>query len=161
MDARFMPAATVPHNSRTKVSKDKLTRIATLAVPGIRGSTTVGGAATPAPTKELECKPVKVVDGRDVIDVSGVNVDIYTLLGLGPDPAVSVSVDSGDTMMYWGHFVSAFIGVIAGLLIMDFLFGFCKNLNENDVIHAVPLVDDIVRKMSIKIFDKKAINCKK
>ena len=122
-DARFMPAATVPHESRTTVPREKLTRIATLAVPGIRGSATVGGAPV-LPEKELQCKPVRVVDGRDVVDVSGVNIDIYQLLGLGQDPADSATVDAGDTMKFWGKWITLFIGIIMGLLIMDFLFGF-------------------------------------
>jgi hypothetical protein len=118
-----MPAATVPHESRTTVPREKLTRIATLAVPGIRGSATVGGAPV-LPEKELQCKPVRVVDGRDVVDVSGVNIDIYQLLGLGQDPADSATVDAGDTMKFWGKWITLFIGIIMGLLIMDFLFGF-------------------------------------
>jgi len=81
--------------------------------------------APPAPTEELQCKPVKVVDGRDVIDMSGVNVDIYTLLGIGPEPgtADAGTSDSG-TLMSWGRWVTMFIGIMAGLLIMDLLFNY-------------------------------------
>jgi len=123
-DARFMPAA--PYVPVTTVSRDKLTRIATLAVPGILGPALMQQAvAPPAPTEELQCKPVKVVDGRDVIDMSGVNVDIYTLLGIGPEPgtADAGTSDSG-TLMSWGRWVTMFIGIMAGLLIMDLLFNY-------------------------------------
>lgn len=117
-DKRFMPAETIPHNKRTSVARDKLMRVASLAVPGVLG---LGSAAAdaPLPAKELECKPVKVVDGRDVIDVSGSYVNISTLLGLSgglsspPDAAASGSSMSGLFM---------FIGVFIGLLIADAIF---------------------------------------
>jgi hypothetical protein len=71
---------------------DRLKRTMVLAQPGILGGETMldtDSQATGRGLQELQCKPVKVVDGRDVIDVGGENMDLMRLLGLGPETGVS------------------------------------------------------------------------
>jgi hypothetical protein len=122
-DKRDLPADPIPHASRTKVPRDRLLRIASVASPGLLGSsaTTSSSATSPATINELECKPVKVVNGRDVIDEGGKAVDIYTLLGISGE-TVPEGTDTA-TVMNAGRFGTMFIGVIMGLLFADWLFG--------------------------------------
>ena len=117
-DLRFMPAETVPHNKRETVMRDQLIRVTSLASPGILG---LGSAKTDTSTirKELECKPVKVVDGRDVIDVSGAYVDILTLLGISNTPSADGTGTNSKSLL---KFLALFIGIFAGLLIADSIF---------------------------------------
>ena len=71
-DLRFMPAETVPYDKRTTILRDRLMRIASLASPGIVG---LGSAAvdtvgdSPVAEQQLTCKPVKVVEGKDVTNL--------------------------------------------------------------------------------------------
>jgi hypothetical protein len=106
------------------VPRDRLLRIASVASPGLLGSssaTASSSATSPATINELECKPVKVVNGRDVIDEGGKAVDIYTLLGISGE-TVPEGTDTA-TVMNAGRFGTMFIGVIMGLLFADWLFG--------------------------------------
>jgi hypothetical protein len=119
-DKRFMPAETIPHKNRTTVTRDRLLRVASFTSPGILGLGDAAGVAAPTPKKELECKPVKVVEGRDVIDVSGAYVDILTLLGLSD--GLKAKAGSGDTNSSLLKFVVLFIGVFIGILIADAIF---------------------------------------
>jgi hypothetical protein len=121
-DKRDMPADTIPHTSRTKVPRDRLLRIASVASPGLLSLTpATTPVATTVQTNELECKPVKVVNGRDVIDEHGKAVDIYTLLGISGE-TVPEGTDI-KSVMAAGRFGTMFIGMILGLLFADWLFG--------------------------------------
>ena len=125
-DKRDMPADMIPYDKRRTVSRDRLIRIASVASPGLLGSSgsSATKASSPAPsseTKELECKPVKVVNGRDVIDENGKAIDIYTLLGISGE-VVPEGTDSA-TNMTAGRFITMFLGVLLGLLFADWLFG--------------------------------------
>jgi hypothetical protein len=81
-DPRDLPAPGVPRGQT--VARDRLRRTVVLASPGINGSVHPAAVAAPAATTtELECKPLKVVDGKDVIDENGQTVDLATLLGGG------------------------------------------------------------------------------
>ena len=120
-DPRNLPAPGV--RAAQVVPRDRLLRTATLAVPGILGPTTTTSAPVSAPKNEMECKPVRVVDGRDVVDIAGESVDIKTLLGLDDGgglgatqgtPAATSAVSRGATM---------FIGAFLGLYIADMLTG--------------------------------------
>ena len=77
-DPRDLPAPGVP--AKKKVLRDHLLRASILADPGI-----LRDRAQEQATKktEMECKPVKVVNGRDVIEAfDGKIIDIKKLLGM-------------------------------------------------------------------------------
>jgi hypothetical protein len=78
-DPRDLPAPGV--KSKKIVLRDHLLRASILATPGILHDT----KKTVAVTKkvEMDCKPIKVVDGRDVIETfQGKVVDVKKLLGI-------------------------------------------------------------------------------
>ena len=83
-DPRDLPAPGVKSNR--VVGRERLLKTAVLANPGVLSVGTsqkkVATTKSDEPIKELECKPVRVVNGRDVVDVSGKTVDIKKLLGL-------------------------------------------------------------------------------
>jgi len=103
------------------VPRDKLLRSAILADPGILGTNTKSQTQAEEPTKELECKPVKVVDGRDVIDISGKAVDIKKLLGLTDVDAASGN--AFNAIVDYAKHATMFIGVLTGMLLADFVIG--------------------------------------
>ena len=70
----------------------------------------------------MECKPVRVVDGRDVIDVSGKAVDIMKLLGLSGEEVTDSTTSIADVFAYSRH-ATMFMGTIIGLLLSDFVIG--------------------------------------
>jgi hypothetical protein len=81
-DPRDLPAPG-PKPAVKQISRERLVASAMLAVPGILGAepnTSQGGLVSDAAPTELSCKPLKVVDGRDVVDVSGQWTDITSLL---------------------------------------------------------------------------------
>jgi len=117
-DPRNLPApGVVP---AIAVLRDRLLRTAVLADPGIlHDKQTTTESAAQAIT-ELECKPVKVVNGRDVVDISGKTVDILKLLGLsGEEKPQSVSAS---LLSYTEHII-LFIGTFLGLLLADYFIG--------------------------------------
>jgi hypothetical protein len=96
-----------------------------LADPGILDAKKKAQKAVDEPTNEMECKPVKVVDGRDVIDVSGKAVDIKKLLGLGGDDmeATDASGNAIKGIERYAKHATMFVGVMIGLLFADFVIG--------------------------------------
>jgi len=118
-DPRDLPAPGV--TAAKAVARDRLLRIAVLADPGILSSPQQI-AASPPTTAELECKPVKVVNGRDVVDISGKTVDIKKLLGLGEDTP-EAERDSGAVVLFsYGRHLTMFIGIMIGILFADWIF---------------------------------------
>jgi hypothetical protein len=116
-DKRDLPADPLPLGK--KVSADRLLRISTRASPGIRsGSGSGSGGITTTGDKELECKPVKVVNGRDVIDENGAPLDVYKLLGISGETLPDGS-DTSATVMAAGSYILTFLGLLFGLLIAD------------------------------------------
>lgn len=135
-DPRDLPAPGV--RPTTTLPRDRLRRCVVLASPGILGSTVAPLTDTPVPTptNELECKPLKVVNGQDVIDVSGQAVSITDLLGLGglqgrrglfgaaapkairPDGVAAPPVDYGSLAL---QAVGAFLGSIIGFYTMEWI----------------------------------------
>jgi hypothetical protein len=96
-------------------------RISKLASPGLLSITAAGKPTTFVPvSKELECKPVKVVNGRDVIDMNGAIVDIYKLLGISGE--VLPKTDESEQTMTAMRFVVLFVGVMLGLVFADYIF---------------------------------------
>ena len=125
-DPRDLPAPGVPKGQT--IARDRLRRTVVLASPGIIASAHPAAVAAPASvsTEELECKPLKVVDGKDVIDENGQTVDLATLLGGGsaslhskqeiPKPGAAA-----ERVFNWlNQFVFAFF-ILVGLLIVDYL----------------------------------------
>ena len=124
-DTRDLPA--LGPKPTTTVSKERLLRCSVLAKPGILGPT-AATSTTPATSdtqNEMSCEPLKVVDGRDVIDRAGKQIDILKLLGIeGEDEGEDVkSKDLKMLKTVAGVFV--FFGTFFGLLFADFLFGYC------------------------------------
>jgi hypothetical protein len=105
-------------------------RSAVLADPGIlTGKKPVSGPIQgPAESGEMECKPVKFVNGRDVIDVSGKAVDVKQLLGLGPSSMLGGDQQQGQTnptslIDSYGRHALMFVGTLLGLLLSDYIVG--------------------------------------
>jgi len=92
-DPRDLPAQ--PRLKPTEaVSRATLQSIAVLARPGLQTSSTPTGSGTGTGTgtgtpNELECYPLQVQDGRDVIVTDGSGIPIETVLGLGAPQDVS------------------------------------------------------------------------
>jgi hypothetical protein len=124
-DPRDLPAPGVPKGQT--VARDRLRRTVVLASPGVNGS--VHPAATvvaPTTKTELECKPLKVVDGKDVIDENGQTVDLATLLGdgsgsLGAKQEIPKPGAAAERVFDWlNQFVFAFF-ILVGILIVDYI----------------------------------------
>ena len=95
-DPRDLPAPGV--QPKKTMLRDHLLRSSILASPGILHGTKATVAQSKAPM-EVECKPIKVVNGRDVIEkFDGKIVDVKKLLGLdeekesGPGPSQQATV---------------------------------------------------------------------
>ena len=120
-DPRDLPMPGIQPVEKT-VSRNRLVNSAVLATPGFlfdKVAETVEGFSTQT---ELECKPLKVVEGRNMVDISGKSVDIKTLLGLNSDAAATstqggISVDS--LRLISAVFMSC--GLIFGVLFADLL----------------------------------------
>jgi hypothetical protein len=84
-DPRDLPAPGIKPVVK-QLSRERLLATTMFAAPGILGSEPssggFGGVVATGPT-ELACKPLKVVNGRDVVDVSGQWMDITSLLSGG------------------------------------------------------------------------------
>lgn len=95
-DPRDLPAPGIKNKQHMPI--DRVKRTLVIARPGILGgetmSATEGIDANTGNGSEVVCKPVKVVDGRDVVDVNGENVDIMKLLGLGSDASMDTGIAS-------------------------------------------------------------------
>ena len=124
-DPRDLPAPGVRPTS--VLPRDRLRRCVVLASPGILGATDapLADTPTPSPTSELSCKPLKVVNGVDVIDVAGQAVDIRTLLGFGSLGGLAPLVPSstvGNSATMWFKAFTAFIGAALGFFLANYLF---------------------------------------
>jgi hypothetical protein len=123
-DPRDLPAPGVKPTAT--VPRDRLLTTVVLANPGISG---VVEAMDPKPvaiaTKELECRPVVVQDGQDVVQMGGKAINIKTILGLdGGDstpPVSGVGTPTGiiDVILI----IIFFSTTLVGLLIADALYG--------------------------------------
>jgi hypothetical protein len=122
-----------------QLPRDELLRKAVLADPGIvlkkaKGSKAkatakaTDKAAAVKDSTEIECKPVKVVDGRDVVDVNGKATDLLTLLGLAP-AATDASGSAADVAGFasGASKFTFFIGTLMGILLADFVFSHIWN----------------------------------
>ena len=127
IDPRDLPAPGL--KAKNVLPRDRLLRTAILAVPGFTGpgpGPGQGQGQGPAPEpdkKELECKPVKVVDGRDVVDVSGQSVDILKLLGIDADDLVKKDdVEGQQFARGFLMFLGSFMGLAFAAWICSFIW---------------------------------------
>lgn len=121
-DPRNLPAPGV--TASQVVAKDRLLRVATLANPGIAAAVAAADPPPPPPAStDMECQPVKIVNGRDVIDVSGKSVDLLTLLGLDVSGGGGSGTTTPNPSINWGTSLTMFLGMLLGLLFADWIFG--------------------------------------
>jgi hypothetical protein len=132
-DVRDLPAPGVKPVVK-QISRDRLLATALMAEPGILGEGQSWGGVvndSAAPT-ELSCKPLKVVNGRDVVDVSGTWTDITSLLnGSGGGGMLggtlraglpsTTSADGGSALDEGKKWGGRIIGLILGIAIADAL----------------------------------------
>lgn len=119
-DPRDLPAPGVA--PQAVVPRDRLLRVAVLANPGILLPAPPTTTPTDASGSEMECKPVKVVNGRDVIDVSGKAVDILSLLGISGESVNPINLPDTGMIAYSKHALM-FVGTLLGLTFADVLVG--------------------------------------
>lgn len=121
-DPRDLPAPGI--KQMTAVTRDRLVATAVYANPGIVGGTgveTYDAPATDASATEMECAPLQVVDGRDVIqDASGKWIDLRTLLGVNGNGSSGTAASQSPAEIRWGVF-AAFAAILAGLFFADYL----------------------------------------
>ena len=129
-DPRDLPAVGVAPS--TKPTRDRLRRVAVLANPGILGSAPQGLQDSSGSGMEMECLPLQVVEGQDVIDMSGVAVPITDLLGLGSlgslggrlggalGPSPSSTPESWQAQAT--DYFTTFIGALVGLMFAQWFF---------------------------------------
>ena len=117
-DPRDLPAIGVAP-SVTQVLRNRILQNTVLASPGILGSSSgssYGSAPTPVPPlDEVECNPIKVIDGNDVVVINGTPVTLQSALGSGDTSTPDANVPSFD---YVGAIVF-FVGTFGGLLLAD------------------------------------------
>lgn len=137
-DPRDLPAPGVAPTQQ--LSRARVMESVSLAIPGILSdATTAPAQATQAlitgESKEMECKPLKVVDGRDVIDVNGQEVDLQTLLQGGSASGSTMLggvlgktstgvAQATATSTDWLTILGGTVGLFLGLLLANFLFDF-------------------------------------
>lgn len=130
-DPRDLPALGVSP-AVTQVLRNRILQNTVLASPGILGSGTSSssssglGSGTPPPLSEIECKPIKVVDGNDVVVINGTPVTLQS--ALNPDDSGSPDVNMGNFDYVAG--LLFFIGTFLGLIVADII---CKRLFWNFV----------------------------
>ena len=117
-DPRDLPAPGVA--PAIAVVRDRLLKTAVLADPGILHGEKPTTQTQELSTSELECKPVKVVGGRDVVDIDGKTVDILKALGLSDEKS---QPSTATTLLSYSTHIIMFIGTLLGLIITDFFFG--------------------------------------
>ena len=121
-DPRDLPAPGV--TPAATVLRDRLLRTAILAQPGIRGATATTDPAPPPPSStplEMECRPITVVDGRDVIQENGKTTDIYTLLGISSEVVPASGTPSATGGLPAGVYAASVVATLIGFTIADYL----------------------------------------
>jgi hypothetical protein len=144
-DPRDLPA---PGIAPTKmVTSERLKRAATLAVPGILASVSSGARSDPSGgpvPRELECLPLEVVDGNDVINVDGKAVPLSTLTGGGASgilgtallPGVPAPPQQADFAQVAGNRGALFGGILLGIglvywFVTRYVVGYVFVVNED------------------------------
>lgn len=134
-DPRDLPAPGV--RPKTAVPRDRLRRCVVRASPGILGpAAQLTNTPAPNPTMELECKPLQVVDGTDVvIDLSGQPTSIAKMLGGGrgmlgatagcplpPDAGVTAATNQVNFVTQIIASLLALFSTALGFVIMNWIF---------------------------------------
>jgi hypothetical protein len=122
-DPRDLPAPGVEPKVKA-ISRDRIARTTVLATPGLLYDKTATVAATAKESLEMKIKPIKVIDGRIVVDdKEGKPVDIKKLLGLSGDEdeqgTGKGSRDPTSIILLLVNIFAIFIGFYFGLLISD------------------------------------------
>jgi hypothetical protein len=123
-DPRKLPAPGVEPKINA-LSRDRIVRTTVLATPGLLYNTPAAVAAEKVRLgNELEIKPIKVVDGRVVVDMSGKPVDIKALLGLSEDQSGQGSSQVGISdptfiIILIINILAIFIGFFIGIQLSD------------------------------------------
>jgi hypothetical protein len=107
------------------VARDVLLKSTLLAKPGILSATPTLHAPTPVedPTA-YSCKPIQVVDGKDVIVTDASGIPLVKVLAGGSDVSGGTTTGNTNTWMY--HAVT-FVSTMAGLLLADMIFSHVWN----------------------------------
>jgi hypothetical protein len=123
-DPRDLPAN--PIKPIKTLARDRIQRCTVYANPGILESAQSAQSTTQsASLQEATCKPVKVVNGRDVVESGGKTTDLLTALG-AVNASSSASDDSSVSLntLSVAKGVMMSIGCFIGLLIADWICGF-------------------------------------
>lgn len=120
-DPRNLPAPGVAPSQI--VPRDRLLRCLRLARPGLASALRGGEAPATAPvaTREMECRPLMVVNGRDVVDISGRPVDIKKLLGDGDGSLGSTKSAIGTAGPSLGQQILTGVGILIGLFLAELI----------------------------------------
>jgi hypothetical protein len=138
IDPRDLPAKP-GIRPKSVLPRDRLRRCVVLASPGILGPTAAPLTDTPVPssTMELECKPLQVVDGTDVvIDLSGQPTSVAKAFGLKsgrgllsagascptPDASVIAATAKVNTITQLVASLAALFGAALGFVIMNWIY---------------------------------------
>jgi hypothetical protein len=122
-DPRDLPAIGIAP-SVTQVLRNRILQNTVLASPGILGSGSSSGSGASSsstqpvpPLTEIECNPIKVIDGNDVVVINGTPVSLQSALGPGTGDTNAPTVNIGN-FDYVGAIVF-FVGTFGGLLLAD------------------------------------------
>lgn len=126
-DPRKLPAPGVEPKIKA-LSRDRIALTTVLAIPGLLYNTPTAVLKEKANVgNELEIKPIKVVDGRVTVDMSGTPVDIKALLGLSEEQSKGGSQGGiGDPtfiIMLVINILAIFIGFFLGIQLSDMFWG--------------------------------------
>jgi len=87
-DPRDLPARNIAPSKR--LPRDRLLQTMVMAVPGIAAPPSQG-VPVQEQTREFECKPIRVQDGRDVVDMREGFADLAVVMGYKKDPSASAA----------------------------------------------------------------------
>jgi hypothetical protein len=122
-DPRDLPAPGVAPTE--KLLRDRVLRTMTLARPGLAATVRDASGAPAPPVTELQCNPVSVVNGRDVVSVGGKPLDLAKLLGfdVSGGPASGEAASTGvNSALVKGTLM--FFGTMIGILIADAIINY-------------------------------------
>lgn len=117
-DPRDLPAPGVEPTQAVTRDRLMMTVVATpqgILAPGSPIAKPTDGSVT---VREMECRPLEVVNGRDVVDISGKAIDLKELLGIGDDTG-SAKKKKDEPVAPWLHPVIFFMTILAGIIVTD------------------------------------------
>jgi len=122
-DPRNMPAQGV--KAAHRVPRDRLLKATLMAVPGVAPLSSNSAKPQEQQNTELECQPLQIREGRNVVDTSDGTIDLATLLGYRPSngpntPGTGMPTIYGPFMIGW-FFLVWFVTYL-GIFLADRLF---------------------------------------